>query len=230
MSITKFQPPKLRNIAVGIMAFIALLALFGTLSTVVKWVGLPFLYIPSKLGLTTLVAREDVQTLDLASSPTLLEIAKPGQYAVFAADRDLLVITDQLLDAGKEPWLSVKSQGTGEPVVVSFVKRGLRPYDTPLAKGRPIFTFAIKTPGNYVLTHLTRKAAISIVPDYTTGKEKTLVLAYYLQIALIAVPIGVFYYRRYRIRRRRVQILQAQKRIQSDAFWQTEIKSKGKDH
>jgi len=229
MSMTKFQPPRLRNIIAGIVAFVALLLLLGGLSTVVKLLGVPFLYIPSKLGLTTLVAREDVQTLDLASSPTLLEIAKPGQYEVFAADYDLLVITDQLLAAGKEPWLSVKSQRTGKPVAVSFVKRGLRPYDTPFAKGRPIFTFAIKTPGKYVLTHITRKAIISVVPDYTTGKEKLLVLAYYLQIALIVVPLGIFYYRRYRVWQKRVQVLQAQKRIQSDAFWQAEIKRRGKD-
>lgn len=224
-----YRPPSIRAIVAGVIIFTALLIVLCSLSEVVKLVGSPFLYIPARLGLIQRVTRDQVRALDLASGSTVLDFTPAGRYAVFTIDYDLLVLTDGLLSAHAAPWLRLKSQETGKSVAVSFIERGLRPYDTPFARGRPIFTFYIEAPGRYVMTYPARNATIFIVPDYTTGKEKTIALAYFLQIAVIGAFLGGLFYprlRRYWIYQREIAAERRQKRIAADAFWQTEVRRK----
>jgi len=227
MADQPYQPPRVRTIIAAVTLFTALLIVLCLLSEVVKLVGSPFLYIPARLGLVQLVTRDEVRAFDLASGATVLDFTRPGRYAVFTIDYDLLVLTDGVLSAHAAPWLKLKAQGTGQSVAISFIERGLRPYDTPLAKGRPIFTFYIEDPGRYVMTYPARNATVFVVPDYTTGKEKTIALAYLLQIAAIGLFLTVLFYprlRRYWVYQRRIAAERRQKRIEADAFWQTEIR------
>ena len=200
----------------GILLLIAVLMCLCSLSDVVKLAGAPFLYLPDKLGLVRQVSRDEVRTISLDTSPTLLEISTPGPYVVFAADYDLLNITNLLEDAQAPPWLTVESLATGERLAVSAVERGLRPYDTSIVRGRPIYTFAIYTPGWLKLSHPIRHTTISVLPDYTTGKETLIVLVTIIQmIGIVAIP-GLIYYRGYRLRKENTEAYQEEARRRAE--------------
>ena len=112
-----------------------------------------------------------------------------------STNADLLAITDSLINANGNPWLKVKALDNGEKIPATLIDRGLRLYDTPYARGRPVVNFAITRPGAYELTHPRRNITMSIVPDYSTGRETLFTLIYLVQIALVA-GIVVFFWRR----------------------------------
>jgi hypothetical protein len=204
----------------------ALIFALINLGAVVKAVGSAFMLIPSALGIVHRVGPGEVFTYDLRTSPTSVGIGQPGRYAVYAYDYDLLTTSDLLEESGAAPWITLKSQTTGESVPVTFVTRGMRAYDTPLAKGRPALTFVITEPGVYVMRHPAKPARISIVRDYVTGKEHTLTLAFLAQIAVIILPLMFVYGRRYLIRRSAHKAVQRQRREASDAFWRNQAQKK----
>jgi hypothetical protein len=175
--------------------------------------------IPSALGIVQRVSSQEVLTYDLSKSPTDVGIGRPGRYAVYAYDYDLLTTSDQLDQSMGEPWITLKSQTTGEAVPVTFVSRGMRAYDTPLAKGRPVLSFVINRPGVYVMLHPAKPATISIVRDYVTGKERTITLAFLAQTAVVVIPLMFLSTRRYLVRRSARKAAQRQRRAESDAFW-----------
>jgi len=220
MAETAYTPPRLRSIVLGILLFAILLMLVCGLSNLVKLAGAPFLWIPSAIGLVQPLHSEDIAVLDLGDSPNLVDISEPGLFSVYTDDYDLLMMSIQLEDSQAEPWLSVVRMEDGVPVELAYVERGLRPYDTPFAKGRPIFTFRLESPGRYALTHPVRPAAISMLPDYTTGKERTLAAAYLVQLLLLAAPVAVLFYRRYEPgwRARREERRRMRERV--DAWWE----------
>lgn len=187
--------PKLRSIVIGIGLVLIATVLMCSLGDVLKTVGSPFLLIPGALGLVRTVSQDDVNPIDMASSPTKMWLPEAGTYAIYVDDIDLLSVTDALIDSKGNPWLKVKAVDTGETITTHFIERGLRVYDTPFAKGRPVIDFTIARAGTYELTHLRRNVKASIVPDYTTGHEALLTLIYLVQIALIA-GLGVFFWRR----------------------------------
>ena len=86
MSFQDYQPPKYRTILIAGAIFVAILALLWSPSEPVKWVGAPFLYVPSMLGLIQRVTPDELHSVSLASSPARLELAKPGRYQIFADD------------------------------------------------------------------------------------------------------------------------------------------------
>jgi hypothetical protein len=230
MSDKHYQPPSFRTIIIANVAFLILLGSLCTFPSTVKWVGNVFLYIPSQLGLVRRVMPGEVLTIDLrTASPASLEITAPGQYAVFSASDELLMI-NTLSGENTGPWLlGITSRTTGEPVEILPVERGIRPYDTPSADGRPIFAFRIDTPGSYEVAHPTKYAFISIVPDYTSGKEQVIVLAYVLQIGILLAPWGTVYFRRYQRQRMQIKEVkgsQVQRRAQGEAFWEAEIRKR----
>lgn len=234
------EPPKLRS-AIGAAIFIVIVFVVLARSVeIAKIVGYPFLLIPDMLGLVERVAREDVQEVRIRS----VEITNPGRYAIYTTDVDWFFAKVN----AEKPWLSLTESETGKQAVVAFVERGPRPYDTPFAKGKPIFTFKVETPGVYQISWSLSgidweasggsefisqgsdgQTVIFIVPDYTTGHETTLTLAYVLQIAVIVGPPGIVYYRRYQVRRKSWKALQEEKRRQSDKFWQARIEKKDKE-
>jgi hypothetical protein len=227
MLYRRHEPSRIRNVILGGIVIAVFLAIINVSPEAIKLAGALFLYIPDKLGLIEQVASEDTHIIHLASDMTLLEITESGRYAMYTADTYLLRATLNT----KIPWLVMTAQATGEQIAVSVVERGLRPYDTPVAKGRPIFTFEIETPGVYEISHPVRETSpiISIVPDYTTGQEATITLAYLLQIALIVVLASIPYYLRKQPKRDLIEALQQQKRDQSDAFWQARTQERNKD-
>jgi len=220
-----YQPPRIRNIVIGILTFTVLLALLCNLSSTMKQVGNIFLLIPSELGLIQRVKPDEIHIIDLQTpSPALLDITKPGRYEVFTDDYDLLM-TNVL---NGPAWLQVKSHTTGERVEVVSVERGARPYDTRLAAGRPIFVFEVAVPGSYEIAYYYRYAALTIVPDYTTGKEPVIVLAYIVQIAILLTLLWFVYSLRDRRKRaiaKNMEFAQLQRRAKEQAFWEGEIQS-----
>jgi hypothetical protein len=143
MSDQHYQPPSFRNIIIANVVFLILIGSLCTFPSTVKWVGDVFLYIPSRLGLVRRVMPGEVDTIDLrTASPASIEFAAPGRYAVFSASDDLLMI-NTLSGRNAWSWLDVTSRMTGESVEIFPVERGIRPYDTPSAEGRPIFVFRI---------------------------------------------------------------------------------------
>ncbi len=225
MSDLSYQPARIRNIVLGILLFMVILCALCNLSSTMKQVGNAFLFIPSQLGLLQRVKPAEVHTIDLRTpSPKLLDITRPGRYAVFTDDYDILM--SNVLNG--PVWLQVRSHTTGEKVNVVSVNRGARPYDTALAAGRPIFSFEVTAPGVYEVAYFFRFASISIVPDYTTGKEAVIVLAYIVQIALILTLLVIFYYqlnRRRRATAKDMEFALLQRRAKEQAVREDEIQS-----
>jgi hypothetical protein len=209
------------------LTFIAVLVLLFMLSSVVKRVGDVLLYVPSKLGVVQRVAPGEVQEIDLRTlSPALLEFTKPGKYSVFTSDTSLLE-ANVLYGADAAAWLVVKSQTTGEQIGLVSVERGLRPYDTPLADGRPIFTFEIAAPGASEAEYSYREAFIAVVPDYVSGNESAIWIAYLAEAAVLAILLGFIDSRRRQRGRRNIESMEAiriQKQSQNKAFWEAQRK------
>ena len=211
MTFSDPKPARFRDIIFAVLILVVALVVFINLGVAIKAVGYGLMVIPSALGIAHQVGPTEVVTYDLSASPTLVGFGRPGRYAVYVYDSDLLTVSDQLELSGAPPWITLESQTTGEKVPVTFVTRGLRPYDTLLAKGRPALSFVITEPGFYVMRHPTRSFGISIVRDYVTGKEKLLVTIFLIEIVLVSMPVSLPAVRRYLARR------EAQKRSQEEA-------------
>ncbi len=195
MSHQSYRSPRLTSIIGGIVLAVLLLLTLCMLGNVVKSVGAAVYLVPAKLGMLTQVRAADVATLDMQRSPSILAFSRPGPYHAYTADLHLLEVAGLLGDSNAEPWLVIRSVRTGEKVPVDFVTRGVRPYDTPYAPGRPILSFAIPAPGEYTLTHPSRPATLAVVPDYTTGQETALTLAVVAEVLLV-VGVTVLVLRR----------------------------------
>jgi hypothetical protein len=221
MSGPSYQSPTFRNIVIGIaLSLILFVVVIGRLPQIVKIVGLPLMVIPSSLGLVQNVAPADVQHMNLAESEGVLEIARPGRYALYTADWDLLELTETSMQQHNEPWLAVTAQGSGGPVPVTYVERGLRPYDTPFAPGRPVYSFVVPNWGVYTIKHPRKPAQVAFVPDYTTGRERELALFMTAEVLVIVLPFAVILGWRYARRRAERRSAQEDKRRAADAFWE----------
>jgi hypothetical protein len=227
MTDQNYHPPRIRNVLIGGMAFVVLLGLLWNFGEILKRVGDVFLYIPAQLGLTRRVAPQEIIRMD---SPSLVETFQPGRYMVFGGGWGPTLST-----AGGEILISIQSQTTAEDIKIVRVQRGLRPYDTPLAEGRPMLEFEIPSAGPYEIAFTGHPddldSAIEIVPDYTTGKESVLWVVYSVQIALLLILVGIVSYPHYQHRRARIQKIAApQKKMQSrgQAFWDAQAQ-KGKE-
>lgn len=210
--------PKITSILIGVLLFIVLLVAFLSLGDILKYAGAPFLFLPCKLGMVEEVSSNEVVSFRLESRQTSLKFAAPGHYVLYTADYDLLTISDEIGISGSPPWLNINNTAAGEAVEVVYVNRGLRMYDSVLARGRPIYRFLIENPGVYTLDYPTRKAQVSILPDATFGKETMLFLAYALQIGVILAPLGFLYYRRRRRNIRRIREIRKLKTIRGSVF------------
>jgi hypothetical protein len=213
-----YRPTTMRAIVIGVALLGLLCYVTWSLGSMVKVLGAPFLFLPDKLGIIHQVHRAEVISFQLSQSPMTVTLAA-GRYAVYVADIDLLTATDLLIEAGGPPWLAVKSLDTGQSQPVSFIRRGMAFYDTPLAPGRPIMSFAAPAAGRYQLTQAPRPMKAAIVPDYTSGHETLLLLIYVVQLAVILGVPALLYYRRHRDGWEMANALRAQRRVEADAFW-----------
>lgn len=221
----KIRPgqPKISSIIFGIAVFLGILLFFRYLGEAVKIIGAPFLFLPTRLGIVEPVNSSSVVNFRLDSRQTELKFNAPGRYVLYTADLDLLEITLTLESSTAKPWLVIQNKSTHKPVNVDFVKRGLSPFDTILASGRPVFTFEIQTPGVYVLHHPARKVPVAILPDTVTGKEAVLWLAYLVQIGVILLLVSILVLRNNRRRAKQLQEIRQLKHIRGEEFWKEEL-------
>jgi hypothetical protein len=226
MTTESYRPARLRTIGFGIAAFVVLLLALCSLSQGVKWFGSVLLFVPERLGLVRTVRPAEVLTLEMSRSPTQVMFARAGLYQVYTSDYDLLVISDQLATSEAPPWVSITRVGTGPPVLVTYIQRGLLPFDTPHASGRPVLEITVTDPGSYMLDYPTRKATMSLAPDYATGHESLIYAAFAVQIFLLALPFGWLLLRREQHTR---QLLRAKRKQSLEQFEKLRGMARGPD-
>jgi len=233
----RYRSPKIYAIIFGVLLFTVLLMVMCFLSETVKTVGAPFLFLPEKLGLIEMASREQVVEIEMSSGSTVLDFLRSGKYAVYTKDYDLLVISDSLREVSKNitdaedvnAWLTVRSVDTDKAVPIGFIYRGLMPFDSPLAQGRPVLNFEITAPGKYELKYSSRKAVMYVLPDYTSGKESRIYLIYLVETAILLVPVWKLYSVFSRRRKAKEREIQDLKHIRGEGFWEREFKKKEKE-
>src|SRR3990172_557528 len=185
--------PRLRSIMLGILVVVVLIVSLCSASVIVKWAGATFLVLPRVVGLLESVRGDEIVALPMDSSPTAVGFPRAERYQVYTGDLELLEIAASLHASEATPWLVVQRVETGETVAVSYVGRGLMPYDDPRAPPPPILPFHIAQPLSYALSHPRREMTVSLVPDRTTGKEVLVALAFLAQAALLAGPFAIIF-------------------------------------
>jgi hypothetical protein len=231
MSHQEYQTPKFRNIFIGFVIFVSLLTALWNLDSVIKQTGDFLIFIPSKMGLVQRITPEEIKVCD---SEFTIDITKPGKYFIYAGFKSTIPFR---LETNNVVSVAIKSQTKDEQINVFTVGRGIRLYDTPLAKGRPFFKFEISAPDKYdVLFYrnsFSNEGVFTIVPDYTTGKETVFSLAFGIQIAILIVLFGIFYYpvyKRKQVRIKNITVNQKQRQIKGQAFWQEEIQRANREN
>jgi hypothetical protein len=209
--------PNLRSIAIGVLIVAVGVVLVCSAGSVLKWVSVPFLAVPRALGLIGSVRADEIVTIPLDTTPTVVTFPRPETYAVYVSDLNLLEIALMVEASRAAPWLSVQSAPSGEAVPVETIRRGLMPFDEPRASGRPVYRFAIPAPGTYVLGHPRRMTAMYLVPDRTTGKEGVIVAFFAGEVFLLALPFIIIFGRPWLRRRQAWRAHQRTRREASDA-------------
>ncbi len=218
-----YKPPGFLAIIGGVVLFVILVGLACSISTTVKVIGYGLLYVPSRLGWLEVPRPETIRRLDLVSTPVEAYFSNPGTYEVFTSDYELLSISMQMEGSTSVSWFHVDNAVTGERNQVDYVIRGLMPYDTPFAEGRPVLRFSIDEPGLYRLSFPTPPAAsVYFVPDTTTGKEWLIWLTYLGEVGLILGIPGWFYFRSWRREAEDRATMRRALRARADRFWERE--------
>jgi hypothetical protein len=161
---------------------------------------------------------------EMRQSPVDVQLQRTGEYAVYTRDIDLLIITDQILEADGNPWFNIINQSSGEKVKVNFVHRGLIPFDSALAKGRPVYTFDIQNPGSYQFSFPRRYATIYVLPDNIVGNEGTVIFWAAIQLMILAFPISYGIRRLIKKRQAKIDEIRNLKKSKDSEFW-TELKN-----
>jgi len=190
MSILQGEPPSptFRSIFGGIALGIVLLLAFFNLPVLVKYTGAVLTFIPGKLGLIQVVKSNEVISVDFAASPTTIAFKKPGNYALYTDNYDLLIIHDAIVESGGKAWLKIETE-IGENIDIKLISRGMAFYDTLLAKGRPVAIFTIAKPGAYIMKHPTRPTTAYVVPDYTSGNENWIKFLLIAELVILVIVI-----------------------------------------
>jgi hypothetical protein len=210
------KPPTFLSIILGIGLAIVLILAFFHIPEVVKYTGAVLMYVPSRLGFFEMVTPSDVIPVSIARAQTPVYLPEAGSYAMYTENYDLLTLHNAAVESGKLTWIKVHSQDTGERIAVHMVTRGLTLYDTPFAKGRPIVTFLVAQPGNYVITHPSRPDSVYLVRDEFTGRESRISTILLVEVGLVAGSIFVFLRRRSAPRRLQKKAIQEQARKRAE--------------
>ncbi|OJX37945.1 MAG: hypothetical protein BGO78_07835 [Chloroflexi bacterium 44-23] len=220
MSSETYRPSSIRAIIFGIIAFIILLTMICGLAEVVKFIGAPFLILPEKLGWIPDVSRKDVIPVDMQLNTIDLNLNRAGDYVVYAHDYDLLLVTDQLARANANPWLKVTSSTSGQSINLNYEQRPLIPFDSSLVRGRPIFHFAIETPGIYNFKFPKRFTVINVLPDQLTGNLGIILFSFFLQITIIGFPLAALIRGRRAKHKTKLDEIRNLKKPTNDQFWE----------
>lgn len=215
-----FSYPYSRDILITIIILLALIPFAIFSPDAVKIISLPFGFIPSKLGIQEQVGDNDKHLIELANPATPVQLNKAGLYALYSNDIEVIHHIRQY----EASWLTLEEQATKLPTTLWVVERGVRPYDTLLARGRPLLRFQIVQPGSYVVLQSSGIiGTLTLVPDPNAQREKALNWAYAMQFFFIIAVVLIIYYRRYQWEQAQQQLLQAEKQKISEPFWQQEI-------
>lgn len=220
MPSESYRPTSVRSILFGIIAFIIVLSIFCGLSEVVKFIGSPFLILPEQLGWIPEVSKEDVVSLNLKNRSSELTLERTGNYVIYAYNYDLLVMTDELAEAKAKPWLKITNSQSGQVVSVDYVSRALTPFDSSLARGRPIFHFVLAEAGRYQLNYPSRDVLIFILPDQVTGNMGVILFSFCVQALILGIPIGSYLKARRKKKQASLEAIRNLKRTSDDKFWQ----------
>ena len=203
-----YRAPTTRSTVIGVTAFVVLVVVTVFWPhEVIKATGAVFLVVPQRLGLVRQVMPGEVQAIDLFVQEQQVTLTQPGRYFVYY-DFPLFADSTVYFSWDSPPRLMMTLHGTGERTSMTEVKRGLGLYDTPFARGRPIYGFEIEQAGTYHLIYSRRPVMVSFVPDYTTGRESVLAWSIGMQFGVIlAVICGLLYRRRRRRQRLLVEIV-----------------------
>jgi hypothetical protein len=175
------------------------------LPTLTKGIGGVLFFLPGKLGVAPEISSASIQMLSRNGLDSTVTLDR-GSYAIYTEDETLL----RGAMGGGTPWLTVS--GVEGEIPVSSVRRGLRPYDTALVPGRPIYHFTIEERGAYRLFHPSRDTPLSVVPFYTPAQEQRIWLSYLAQVAIVVLPVAAIRYRRHRARDARRRVVRQAKR------------------
>jgi hypothetical protein len=202
MSNENYHAPNFRSILIGIAAFIVLVfAIMYQPTETVKTIGSIFLFLPQQLHIVQRVSPEEVKTLDMSIPAQQFSFNRPGRYFVYY---QFQFLTADSSGPDTAPRITMTAVDNLEQIPIVPVERGVQFSDTPLAPGRPCYTFEIQRPGVYRLGYARKSDRLSFVPDYTTDQEAIINLAYAIQIGIIVVLIVLWRNRR---RRRNEQLL-----------------------
>ncbi len=219
---TIFSRARLDGI-VPIICFVAFVKLVFVICSpeLLKKIGNTLLFIPEKLGLVQRVSPNEIRPITLRNG-VIVQRFEPGRYMVFTNDTGLLFMVAAIETRMQEPaspGLTIRSAGNSmRDVRVTSVNRGLRPYDTPHAKGRPILRFDISEAGVYEILYDIKGlvAAVSIVPDRTSGNEWLITILSLTQITIVVAPLCAYYACRRKKAIAARQRLQREQRHQGD--------------
>lgn len=208
------------SVLLGFLSCALLLAIVANLAQIVKWTGYVFLWLPARIGIVETASPSDIITADFSINPTPVTFPKAGAYNLYTNNLDLLELADAT-EESTTPWLVIQPAGGSEgQVPVRFITRGLAPFDTPFAKGRPIFYFIIDKPGNYTLRHPSRPTQVNFVPDYTTGKERLVAGVFIGELLVIGLIGGSYMQKRWKVRAQAVRQEQSKKKARANALFE----------
>lgn len=221
MNESTYHSSSIRSILWAIILFIVFLIGLCQLTEVVKVVGNLFLNIPAALGYLRIARPDEVQRLNLLTAKNIF--LDPDAYLVYTDNPDLLEATDMTARSKATPWLTMIASSSKEKVPVTYVERGVRPYDSYLSRGRAIYHFVITRPDRYELTLPRREADLYILPDTSTGKETTLLFFYLLQLAGLTGIGLALYWPFYRRRRLQIEAIKKLKSTRGETFWKNQL-------
>ncbi len=223
MSDQTYQSPKVYPITIGIVVFVLFLILMCSLMNLIKTAGYTLMWLPEKLGVLQVAHKDEVTVIHMNDGPlSTVVFTRPGWYQIYTNDYDLLLASDSMASHGGTPWVNVRDP-SGTLIDAVFIERGLRPYNSPFAKGRPVLAVQVIQPGAYRLRHPTKVADMSIVPDYTTGSEVNIYLFYVLQLGLVLLPFAYLIWKAQARSAQQVKSVKQLKRIRGEDFWKREV-------
>lgn len=156
--------------------------LFAPVETV-KWIGAPFMLLPSALGVLPSIREGDVHAVDLSISSPILTIERAGIYAVYAADNVMLARANVYVDR-KSSWISAVNVDTGVTTAGAIVTRGATIYDPIAVPGRPVLTLALPNAGRYKLDFPRQTGRVYFAPDPIDGRERLVIGSIVAQIMM----------------------------------------------
>lgn len=211
----RFLPPA---IAALVLAFA--IRFFAAPVETLKWLGAPFLLLPTALGALPSVGASDVHLVVLNTRSPVIQIDTPGRFAAYASDDTMLIRANTLADSDVA-WIKLKEVGAAEPVASTVIKRGALIYDPVAVPGRPVMSFTVTKPGRYELVFVRQSGEMHFAPDPVTGRDGTIMAWIAGQLLVILAVLLIWALPRLRASRMQARLAAEEavrKRAEADAF------------